>query len=66
MIIKKGEGVGSPVLGGFLGTRAESNFQPMGVSSNRGGVLAGSIIRGGFENRGGLATKPIPNGGHEV
>ena len=52
MSIKKGGGIGSPVLGGFSGTRAESNFHPMGVSSNRGGALAGSIIRGGFENRG--------------
>lgn len=41
---------------GVLGTRADSNFNPMGGAESRGGAI------GGIENRSNFA----PMGGHEV
>ena len=70
MSIFRGGGIGSPLLG-VLGTRAQSNFHPMGGNTNRGGALAGGSANGGVvSNRSGATNasplQPICDGGHEV
>lgn len=63
MSISRGGAIGSSLLG-VLGTRAQSNFHPMGGNTNRGGALAGGVVQGEDTNRnsGGTSASPLQGG----